>query len=137
MAARRSVEADWLSFGMGKTRTGVLFPVPWAEGSTLGIRRNLGSCGEILQGGHSEVGARLESRGLIRRGRGKIERFFRTVNQRFLCHLAGYMRAGRRRSGTLLTLAELDARLAEMRAGAEEEVSLADVRRRLGAMAGR
>lgn len=49
----------------------------------------------------------------VPRGHGKIERFFRTVNQRFLCHLAGYMRAGRRRSGALLTLAELDARFRE------------------------
>ena len=44
------------------------------------------------------------------RGRGKIERFFRTVNQRFLCHLAGYRKGGRRRPGALLRLAELDDR---------------------------
>ena len=49
----------------------------------------------------------------VPRGRGKIERFFRTVNQRFLCHLSGYMRAGRRRSGDLLTLAELELRFRE------------------------
>ncbi len=32
---------------------------------------------------------------------------------------------------------ELDARLADMRAGAEEQVSLEEVRRRLGALTGR
>jgi putative transposase len=46
----------------------------------------------------------------VPRGRGKIERLFRTVNQRFLCHLAGYRRGGQRRSGTLLTVPELDQR---------------------------
>jgi putative transposase len=47
------------------------------------------------------------------RGRGKIERFFRTVNQRFLCHLAGYQKGGRRRPGALLRLPELDERFRE------------------------
>ena len=42
------------------------------------------------------------------RGRGKIERLFRTINQRFLCHLPGYRKGGRRRAGTPLALAELD-----------------------------
>lgn len=49
----------------------------------------------------------------IPRGRGKIERFFRTVNQRFLSHLPGHRRGGHRRPGTLLTLAELDRRFRE------------------------
>lgn len=47
----------------------------------------------------------------VPRGRGKIERFFRTVNQRLLCHLPGYVRGGQRRAGALLSLAELDARV--------------------------
>jgi putative transposase len=46
------------------------------------------------------------------RGRGRIERFFRTLNEMFLCELAGYAPAG----GTVrgkpnLTLADFDARL--------------------------
>lgn len=44
------------------------------------------------------------------RGRGKIERFFRTVNQRLLCHLPGYVQRGQRRKGALLTLTQLDAK---------------------------
>ncbi len=39
-------------------------------------------------------------------GRGKIERFFRTVNEMFLCNLEGYMRRGRRTP--TLTLEQLD-----------------------------
>ncbi len=39
-------------------------------------------------------------------GRGKIERFFRTVNEMFLCDLEGYMRRGRRTP--TLTLEQLD-----------------------------
>ena len=46
----------------------------------------------------------------VPRGRGKVERLFRTVNQRFLCHLPGYKRRGQRRAGALLTLDELDQR---------------------------
>ena len=42
------------------------------------------------------------------RGRGKIERLFRSVNQLFLCHLPGYRKGGRRRSGELLSLEDLD-----------------------------
>ena len=41
------------------------------------------------------------------------ERFFRTVNQRFLCHLPGYCRGGRRRPGELQTLPALDQRFRE------------------------
>ena len=39
-------------------------------------------------------------------GRGKIERFFRTVNEMFLCDLEGYTRRGRRKP--TLTLGQLD-----------------------------
>lgn len=39
-------------------------------------------------------------------GRGKIERFFRTVNEMFLCDLDGYTRRGRRKPS--LTLDQLD-----------------------------
>jgi putative transposase len=44
------------------------------------------------------------------RGRGRIERFFETVNQLFLCTLPGYAPAGTD-PPPVLTLAELDARL--------------------------
>jgi putative transposase len=48
------------------------------------------------------------------RGRGRIERFFATVNQMFLAGLPGYMPAGAGRCGRpTLTLAELDHRLLE------------------------
>lgn len=43
------------------------------------------------------------------RGRGKIERLFRTVNQLLLCHLPGFLQRGRRRSGELLSLTQLEA----------------------------
>jgi putative transposase len=46
----------------------------------------------------------------VPRGRGKVERLFRTVNQRFLCHLPGHLRGAQRRSGELLTLQQLDQR---------------------------
>jgi putative transposase len=39
-------------------------------------------------------------------GRGRIERFFRTINEMFLCDLEGYTRKGRRRPS--LTLGQLD-----------------------------
>jgi putative transposase len=45
------------------------------------------------------------------RGRGRIERFFNTINQLFLCTLPGYAPAGVPPKGTLLTLPELDSRL--------------------------
>ncbi len=45
------------------------------------------------------------------RGRGRIERFFATVNQLFLCTLPGYAPEGTARPPATLTLAELDARL--------------------------
>jgi putative transposase len=46
------------------------------------------------------------------RGRGRIERFFSTVDEMFLCELDGYAPAGGRvRSKPTLTLAELDSRL--------------------------
>jgi putative transposase len=40
-------------------------------------------------------------------GRGKVERFFRTVNEMFLCDLEGYKRRGRR--NPILTLGQLEA----------------------------
>jgi len=43
------------------------------------------------------------------RGRGRIERFFETVNQLFLCRLPGYSPAGAPVATPVLTLAELDA----------------------------
>jgi putative transposase len=45
------------------------------------------------------------------RGRGRIERFFQTVNQLFLCTLPGYAPNGATPHGNLLTLPELDSRL--------------------------
>jgi putative transposase len=47
------------------------------------------------------------------RGRGKIERFFGTVNQMFLCTLPGYVDAGAIRGQPTLTLTELDERFRE------------------------
>lgn len=45
------------------------------------------------------------------RGRGKVERVFRSVNQVFLCHQPGYTPAGSPPEKAALTLPELDARL--------------------------
>jgi len=45
------------------------------------------------------------------RGRGKIERFFATVNQLFLCELPGYTPPGTSPATPVLTLPELDERL--------------------------
>jgi putative transposase len=46
------------------------------------------------------------------RGRGRIERFFSTINEMFLCELDGYAPAGGATRGKpTLTLADLDARL--------------------------
>ena len=45
------------------------------------------------------------------RGRGRIERFFQTVNQLCLCTLPGYAPPGAAPPARVLTLAELDARL--------------------------
>jgi putative transposase len=45
------------------------------------------------------------------RGRGRIERFFSTVNQLFLCTLSGYAPLGAPPLEPVLTLAELDERL--------------------------
>jgi putative transposase len=47
------------------------------------------------------------------RGRGRIERFFRTVNQMLLCGLPGYTPAGRPTGKTLLTLSAFEAQLQE------------------------
>lgn len=47
------------------------------------------------------------------RGRGRIERFFETVNQMFLCTLPGYIQGGAVRGQPELTLAELDRRFGE------------------------
>ena len=43
------------------------------------------------------------------RGRGRIERFFSTVNEMFLCELDGYVTGGAMRGKPLLTLAEFEA----------------------------
>ena len=45
------------------------------------------------------------------RGRGKIERFFGTVNQMLLCGLAGYTPAGRPPTHTVLSVAAFEAEL--------------------------
>lgn len=45
------------------------------------------------------------------RGRGRIERFFQTINQLFLCTLPGYAPHGAPPPGTLLTVPELEVRL--------------------------
>jgi putative transposase len=45
------------------------------------------------------------------RGRGKIERFFSTVNQLFLCHQPGYSPPGTGRGEPTLTLPQLDERM--------------------------
>lgn len=42
------------------------------------------------------------------RGRGKVERFFRTVNELFLCAIRGFAPAGHQPKGKLLTLDEFD-----------------------------
>ena len=47
------------------------------------------------------------------RGRGKIERFFGTVNQMFLCSLPGYIDRGAVRGEPTLTLSDLDRRFRE------------------------
>jgi putative transposase len=47
------------------------------------------------------------------RGRGRIERFFETVNQMFLCHLPGYIGEGGIVGKPALTLSELDRRFEE------------------------
>ncbi len=44
------------------------------------------------------------------RGRGRIERFFRTVNQLLLCHLPGYGASKKSQANAKLTLAEFDQR---------------------------
>lgn len=44
------------------------------------------------------------------RGRGRVERFFETVNQMLLCSLPGYIQDGRVRGEPTLTLTELDQR---------------------------
>jgi putative transposase len=45
------------------------------------------------------------------RGRGRIERFFRTINQMLLCSLPGYTPAGAPTEKTLLTVSEFEAHL--------------------------
>ena len=45
------------------------------------------------------------------RGRGRIERFFRTINQMLLCSLPGYTPAGAPTGKTLLTLSAFEAHL--------------------------
>jgi putative transposase len=45
------------------------------------------------------------------RGRGRIERFFRTINQMLLCGLPGYTPAGAPTGTTLLTLSAFEAQL--------------------------
>ncbi len=47
------------------------------------------------------------------RGRGRIERFFETVNKMFLCHLPGYIGEGGVVGKPVLTLTELDHRFGE------------------------
>ena len=47
------------------------------------------------------------------RGRGRIERFFETVNQMFLCSLPGYIGHGGVLGKPVLTLTELDRRFSE------------------------
>jgi putative transposase len=45
------------------------------------------------------------------RGRGKVERIFESINQRFLCHQPGYSPANAAPGRAVLTLPELDERL--------------------------
>ncbi len=47
------------------------------------------------------------------RGRGRVERFFATVNQMFLCTLPGYVDRGSVRGTPSLTLSDLDGRFRE------------------------
>lgn len=47
------------------------------------------------------------------RGRGRVERFFATVNQMFLCTLPGYIDAGAIRGQPTLTLSDLDRQFRE------------------------
>ena len=63
-----------------------------------------------------QVGAELKmnlvfSEAGMQRGRGRIERFFRTINQMLLCGLPGYTSAGTPDEKALLTLAGLEDRL--------------------------
>jgi putative transposase len=51
------------------------------------------------------------------RGRGRIERFFGTVNQLLLCHLPGYGGSTARRSSATLTLSTFDQRFREFLLG--------------------
>ena len=47
------------------------------------------------------------------RGRGKIERFFNTINQRLLCQLPGYITENYQDSKSLMTLAQFEIQLKE------------------------
>jgi putative transposase len=49
----------------------------------------------------------------VPRGRGKIERFFETVNQLLLCQLPGYAPAGTPQPAPVLSLSDLDARVGQ------------------------
>jgi len=49
----------------------------------------------------------------VPRGRGKIERFFETVNQLLLCQLPGYAPAGTPQPTPVLSLSDLDARVSQ------------------------
>ena len=52
------------------------------------------------------------------RGRGRIERFFRTINQMLLCGLPGYTPAGAPTGKTLLTLSAFEAQPPALHPGA-------------------
>src|SRR4051794_41026188 len=49
----------------------------------------------------------------VPRGRGKIERLFETINQLFLCHQPGYLKAGQTRGEPELNLVALDTAFRE------------------------
>jgi len=49
----------------------------------------------------------------VPRGRGKIERFFETVNQLLVCQLPGYAPAGTPQPAPVLTLSDLDLRVGQ------------------------
>jgi putative transposase len=84
------------------------------ESLNWGCRRSsrvLFTSRHIEQVGHDLKMQLIFSEPGMPRGRGRIERFFNTINQLFLCTLPGYAPAGVSPTGTLLTLSELDGRL--------------------------
>ncbi len=95
----RKAEAHWIIFGIPEvlyTDNGSDFTSTHLEQVAVDIKMRL----IFSTPGHP-------------RGRGRIERFFSTVNQMFLCTLPGYIDAGAIRGQPSLTLSDLDQRFRE------------------------